>query len=112
QLKRRRFHKKSANRSSIQLLRPYWRLSRPTMSTPQAIHPVKQALLEKLHQEIVPELEALVQQLPERLVDFRQAETHLRQGMLKVAQHLLDKWGQVADRAISRPCCPKCGVPM
>jgi hypothetical protein len=82
------------------------------MSTPQVIHPVKQALLEKLHQEIVPEWEALVQQLPEQLVDFRQAEIHLRQGMLKVAQHLLDKWGQVADRAISRPCCPKCSVPM
>ena len=48
------------------------------MSTPQAIHPVKQALLEKLHQEIIPELEALVEQLPDQLVDFRQAETHLR----------------------------------
>lgn len=82
------------------------------MSTPQAVHPVKQALLEKLHQEIVPELEALVRQLPEQLVDFRQAETELRQGMLKVAQHLLEKWSEVADRAIARPCCSKCGVPM
>jgi hypothetical protein len=82
------------------------------MSTPHAIHPVKQALLEKLHQEIVPELEALIEQLPEQLVGFRQAETHLRAGMLKVAQHLLEKWSQVADRAIARPCCSKCGVPM
>jgi hypothetical protein len=29
-----------------------------------------------------------------------------------VAQHLLEKWTQVADRAVRRPCCPKCGVPM
>jgi hypothetical protein len=37
---------------------------------------VKQALLETLHQEIVPELEQLVLQLPDQLLDFRQAETH------------------------------------
>ena len=82
------------------------------MSTPHEMHPVKQALLEKLHQEIVPELEALVQQLPEQLVDFREAEAHLRGGLLKVAQHLLEKWSQVADPAMARPSCAKCGVPM
>lgn len=82
------------------------------MSTAEASQMVKKALLEKLHQEIVPELEELVRQLPERLVELRQAETQLRQGMLKVAQHLLQKWSQVADHAIRRPCCPQCGVPM
>lgn len=82
------------------------------MSTSQATKTVKQALLEKLHQEIVPELEQLVQQLPDQLLDFRQAELQLRQGMLKVAQHLLEKWSQVADRVIRRPCCGRCGVPM
>jgi len=81
------------------------------MSTPQAVS-VKQALLEKLHQEIVPELEQLVQALPEQLVDFDQAERQLRQGLLKVAQHLLDIWGHVADLKVARPCCPKCGVSM
>src|SRR5438876_6920325 len=82
------------------------------MSTPQATQIVKQALLEKLHQEIVPELEQLVLQLPEQLLDFRQAETQLRHGLLKVAQHLLEKWSQVADRSISRPCCSQCKMPM
>lgn len=82
------------------------------MSTPQAISVVKQALLEKLHQEIVPQLEQLVQALPEQLLDFAQAETQLRDGLLKVAQHLLNIWGHVADLKVSRPCCPTCEVPM
>jgi hypothetical protein len=82
------------------------------MSTAQVVSSVKQALLEKLHQEIVPQLEQLVQALPEQLVDFAQAETHLREGVLKLAQRLLDIWGHVADLKITRPCCPKCGVAM
>jgi len=82
------------------------------MSTPQVTQTVKQALLEKLRQEIVPELEQLVLQLPNQLVDFGQAEVQLRHGLLKVAQHLLEMWGQVADRKIARPCCPRCDVPM
>ncbi len=60
------------------------------MSTAQATQTVKQALLEKLHEEIIPELEQLVLQLPDQLLDFRQAETQLRHGLLKVAQHLLE----------------------
>ena len=82
------------------------------MSTPQATQTVKQALLEKLHEEIIPELEQLVLQLPDQLLGFRQAETQLRHGLLKVAQHLLEKWSQVADPTISRPCCSQCGIPM
>lgn len=82
------------------------------MSTAKVIVTVKQSLLEKLYLEIVPELEELIQQLPDQLVDFQQAETHLRQGMLKVAQQLLEKWANVADLAVQRPCCPQCGVPM
>jgi hypothetical protein len=82
------------------------------MSTAQTLSAVKQALLEKLHQEIVPQLEQLVHTLPEQLVDFAQAQTQLRDGLLKIAQHLLDIWGHVADLKIARPCCPKCAVPM
>ncbi len=82
------------------------------MNTPRAVLPVKQALLEKLHQEIVPELEQLIERLPEHLADFQQAEAGLRQGLLKVAQHLLEKWAQVADLTCQRPCCRQCGVPM
>jgi hypothetical protein len=82
------------------------------MSTAQAVSAVKQALLEKLHQEVVPQLERLVESLPECLVDFAQAETQLRDGVLKIAQHLLDIWGHIADRTVARPCCPQCGVAM
>jgi hypothetical protein len=82
------------------------------MSTAQVLSTVKQALLEKLHREIVPQLQDLVQALPEQLVDFDQAEVHLRNGLLKVAQQLLDIWGHVADPKVVRPCCPLCGVPM
>jgi hypothetical protein len=82
------------------------------MSTTQTTSAVKQALLEKVRQEIVPQLEQLVQSLPEQLIDFDEAETQLREGLLKVARHLLDIWGHVADLKVARPNCPKCGVPM
>ena len=80
------------------------------MSTSNAAPAVKHALLEKLHREVVPELERLIQALPDQLLDFAQAEVQLRQGMLKVAQRLLANWAEVADMAVQRPCCPKCGV--
>ncbi len=82
------------------------------MSTLPTVTTVKQALLEKLHKEIVSELEELIQQLPEQLLDFQQAESHVRQGLLRVAQHLLAKWADVADLTVQRPVCPQCGVPM
>lgn len=82
------------------------------MSTAQGSSVVKQALLQKLHEEIVPELEQLVQELPDQLVDFDAAEIELRQGLIKVARHLLDLWAQVADKKIARPSCSACGVPM
>jgi hypothetical protein len=82
------------------------------MSTANTTLTVKQALRERLHQEIVPQLEQWIEQLPEQLLDFRQAETHLRQGLLKAAQRLLEKWANVADLAVQRPGCSQCGVPM
>lgn len=82
------------------------------MTTPQALSGVKQALLEQLHQDIVPQLEQLVLALPEQLVAFDQAEVQLRHGVLQLAQLLLTLWGQVADRQVARPACPTCGVPM
>jgi hypothetical protein len=82
------------------------------MSTAQGPSVVKQALLQKVREEIVPELERLVQELPDRLADFAQAEVELRQGVLKVARHLLDLWAHMADAKIARPCCPTCGVAM
>jgi hypothetical protein len=68
--------------------------------------------LEKLHQEIVPQLEQLMQQLPDQLLEFQEAEPRLRQGMLQVAQSLLERWAAVAGVAVQRPCCGQGGVPM
>src|SRR5947209_20502468 len=81
------------------------------MSTPQTTTTVKQALLEKLHQEIIPELQQLIQQLPDQLLDFQQAETRSRQGRLRVAQPLSRKSAPVADLAVQRPGCPQCAAP-
>lgn len=82
------------------------------MSTAQELSVVKQALLQKLREEIVPELERFVQELPDQLVDFGDAEVELRHGLIKVARQLLDLWADVADKKIARPSCPSCGVPM
>jgi hypothetical protein len=82
------------------------------MSTAHASSVVKQTLLQKVREEIVPELEQLIQALPDQLVDFDAAETELRHGLIKVARHLLDLWAHTADKKIARPCCQVCGVPM
>ncbi len=82
------------------------------MSTLQTVSAVKKALLERLHQEIVPQLERFVLELPDDLSDFSQAEVHLRKRMLELAGSLLDLWSHSANRTIARPCCSKCGVPM
>jgi len=82
------------------------------MSTTETVSAVKQALMEKVQQEILPQLQQLVRDLPEQLTDFDAAETQLRQGLLQVARHLLDLWGHVADLKVARPHCPQCGVPM
>jgi len=82
------------------------------MSTAQELSIVKQALLHKLREEIVPELERLVQELPDQLVNFGDAEVELRKGLIQVARHVLDLWAHAADKKIARPCCPTCNVPM
>lgn len=82
------------------------------MSSTQMSSAVKQALLQKLHEEIVPGLEQLIRELPDELVEFGEAESELRQGLIKVAGRLLHLWAQVADKKVARPQCPNCGVPM
>jgi hypothetical protein len=82
------------------------------MSSPHANYPVKDALREKLHREIVPQLEQLVDSLPEALHGLPQAEALLRVGGMEAARCLLQGWGEVAQRTNVRPDCPKCGLPM
>lgn len=82
------------------------------MSSSQSESAVKQALRTKLHQDIVPFLEQLIDSLPEDLEGLCQAEQLLRDGGLESARLLLEGWGQVAQRIKARPCCAKCGMPM
>jgi hypothetical protein len=82
------------------------------MSTPPAPSPVKRALLEQLHREVLPALEALVDGLPEALTDAAQAERQIRAGALAAARRLLAAWGQAADPAVARPACTRCRLPM
>jgi hypothetical protein len=82
------------------------------MSTPAAPCPVKQALLQALHAEVLPALEALAAALPAGLADAAQAERQIRAAALAAARALLAAWGQAADPAAARPGCPRCRLPM
>ena len=82
------------------------------MSTAQTPGAVKQALREALHAEILPGLDALVDSLPDSLLQAGQAERLLRAGLLAAARQLLQAWGKSADRTCDRPACAQCGLPM
>lgn len=82
------------------------------MTSPAGVSLVKQALCEKLHHDIVPQLEQLIDALPDELTALPQAEQQLRAGGLEAARLLLQGWGQLAQRTGARPACPQCGVPM
>src|SRR2546423_1868172 len=82
------------------------------MSTPPDLSPVKHALLEKLHQDVVPALEQLVADLPDALTDAAQAERQVRAGALAAARLLLAAWGQTADPTVAPPNCPHCRLPL
>lgn len=82
------------------------------MSKSQPVQTVKQALREKLYRDVLPQLEQLVDTLPDELTDLSLAEELLRNGALEAARSLLQGWGEVAQRTVSRPCCPRCDVPM
>jgi hypothetical protein len=82
------------------------------MSTTPTPSPVKRALLEALHRDILPALAELVNDLPDSLADAAQAERHIRTATLAAARLLLAAWGQAADPAVTRPACPRCQMPM
>jgi hypothetical protein len=82
------------------------------MSTAPEPSPVKRALLERLHGEVVPALERLVAALPDALPDAAQAERQVRAGAPAAARPLLAAWGRAADAAAERPDCPDCRGPM
>jgi Uncharacterised protein family (UPF0236) len=80
--------------------------------TAQPLPAVKQALRQCLHHDLLPQLEQLLDTLPDDLRQLEQAEARLRSGLLQLARRLLECWGAAARRPIERPACPHCGVPM
>jgi hypothetical protein len=82
------------------------------MSAPPDATPVKRALQDALHRELVPDLEQLIDQLPGGLADADRAERQVRAGLLAIARLLLQAWARAADPAAQRPACPACRLPM
>jgi hypothetical protein len=82
------------------------------MTTTQIASHVKQFLKEKIHNELVPALEQLVEELPDDLVEFSEVEQVLRGRFLKMAGDMLRGWCEVAVTRISIPHCSSCGKPM
>lgn len=82
------------------------------MSTAPDPSPVKRALRDALHRELLPALELLVDQLPDGLADADRAERRVRAGLLEAARLLLQAWARAADPAAARPECAACRLPM
>src|SRR5215468_9115685 len=82
------------------------------MTTPPDPSPVKRALRDALHRELLPALEQLIDQLPDGLADADRAERQVRAGLLAAARLLLQAWARAADPAAQRPACPGCRLPM
>lgn len=82
------------------------------MSTTRSTLDVKRFLKEKIRDELVPALEQLVDELPDDLVGFSDAEQLLRGRLLKLAGGMLQGWSEVAGTRIAIPRCPRCGKPM
>ena len=82
------------------------------MNTTQTTLDVKRFLKEKIRDELVPALEQLVDELPDDLVGFSDAEQLLRGRFLKLAGNMLRSWTEVATTRIAIPRCSSCGKPM
>lgn len=82
------------------------------MSTTQSTPNVKQLMKEKIHNEILPELERLVDELPDELVKLGDVEQMIRTRCLEIATPLLQSWTEHAARKIGIPRCPKCNKKM
>jgi hypothetical protein len=78
------------------------------MGTPPDPAPVKRALRDALHRELLPALEQLIDQLPDGLADADRSERQIRAGLLAAARLLLQAWVRAADGAARRPDCPRC----
>ena len=82
------------------------------MDSSQRMTRVKRFLREKIRTDIVAEYDELVDELPDDIESFEEAEQVLRQGTIKIAGKLLQCWVEVAERELAVPRCPKCKIKM
>ena len=73
---------------------------------------VKQFLKEKVRTDIVAEYDQLIDELPDDVKSFQEAEQVLRRGTIKIACELLQCWVEVAEKKLGVPKCSKCQVNM
>lgn len=78
------------------------------MSSSNAMSEVKRFLRQKVRTDIVAEYDQMIDELPDHITSFAEAEQHLRRGTIKIAAKLLQCWVEVAEKKLEIPCCPKC----
>lgn len=82
------------------------------MDSAQQMKEVKRFLKEKVRTDIVAEYDELIDELPDHIKSFREAEQVLRQGTIRIAGKLLQCWIEVAERKLAIPKCPSCKIKM
>ncbi len=78
------------------------------MDSSEQMTEVKRFLRQKVRTDIVAEYDQMIDELPDDIKSFEEAEQHLRKGTLKIAGKLLQCWVEVAERNLDVPFCPKC----
>lgn len=82
------------------------------MDSSQQMTKVKRFLRQKVRTDIVAEYDVMIDELPDDIESFEEAEEHLRKGTIKIAGKLLQCWIEVAERELDIPRCPKCKAKM
>lgn len=82
------------------------------MGSAQQMKEVKQFLKEKVRTDIVAEYDQLIDELPDDVKSFKEAEQILRRGTIGIACKLLQCWVEVAEKKLDVPKCSKCQVNM
>ena len=78
------------------------------MDSSRQMTEAKRFLRQKVRTDIVAEYDQVIDELPDDIKSFEEAEQHLRKGTLKIAGKLLQCWIEVAERTFDIPQCPKC----
>ena len=82
------------------------------MGSAQQMKEVKRFLKEKVRTDIVAEYDQLIDELPDDIKSFKEAEQLLRQGTIRIAGKLLQCWVEVAEKKLDVPKCPTCKTKM